>query len=179
MLTKTPIGKCANLIKYIEQAAQHFGLLNIVETGTVRKISNVYQRFDGYSTIHIANWIKKSGKAHKFYSVDLQTTVCQNYLHQNKLLDYVNLIKLDSITFLQSIDFPVHIVYLDSANDADHILNEYLSIKDKVIKNGYILVDDVNLASRELFKGDKLVPYLKVHQVKFSLLNRNQMVIYG
>lgn len=54
---------------------------------------------------------------------------------------------------------PIDILCLDSVNDADHMMNEFFAIEDRLAPNHYILVDDIH--NPNAVKWKKLVPYLK------------------
>lgn len=146
----------------------------IVETGTIRDTSEAFEQGDGHSTRFIAEWVRHNGGL--FYSIDTDIKVAAKYLFECDLRSSVQLkegYSTDVLPTIEKIDF----AYLDSANDADNCLAEFLIVWDKVTSGGCVMVDDCNEASVELLKGDKLMPYLREHNIEYATLDTNQIVI--
>ena len=61
-------------------------------------------------------------------------------------------------------------ILLDSANDSDLILNEYLLAQH--LGPGLILVDDVEPGSATVVKGHKLLPWLEASGARWRMLRR-------
>lgn len=136
--------------------------LNIVELGTIRNAASEYSTGDGWSTLHIAKWLR--GKPHNFYSVDLKIDVARELLLERGLLAYVKLHESHSHTWLEhDCPRPVHFALLDTANDAQNTWREWQLIAPKLHPEAIVVVDDVNLESSELKKGDILIPKLQAN----------------
>lgn len=161
--------------------------LVIFETGTIRNRDKKYEEGDGWSTLYIAR--RSRTARHYFFSIDLNTSVAEHVLWERGLLPFVTLIEGESTQVLKELingkysepdeegfiepiipDF----VYLDTANDAQQILNEFLIVEEYA---HVVMVDDVNLNSTELVKGHKVIPYARSRGYKVKLLER-QAVIY-
>lgn len=160
--------KAELLITSLGEVSERFGRpLTIVETGTIRNAGEQYAAGDGHSTRHIAEWIRDNSPDSMFSSIDLNTTVARQYLRDMKLSGYVSLISGDSLLHLKRFD-TIDFCYLDSENDAELTFNEFMIVWDKVPGGGCIIVDDCNLRSTELLKGDKLIPYLAENNIPFE-----------
>lgn len=146
----------------------------ILETGCIRHTDIKKAQSDGGSTYYIANWLKQNkGKLH---SIDNKNTgKAKELLKKEGLLsENIHFHEGGSLEILRDINMRFvyyDFVLLDSANDADLILSEYLLIKDKVKKQSTIIVDDVNMSSHVKKKGHKLIPYLKEINIPFRIEN--------
>lgn len=146
------------LEKEIGEAVKGTGLV-IVETGTIRNAAPQYATGDGHSTLGIAEAIAKhrNGK-HRFYSIDLDVSVADSVLEEHGLRKYVVLIKGNSLEELRRFD-RIDFAYLDSANDAAHILAEFKIVEGKANGGMTVVVDDVYMNSSDVVKGHLVVPY--------------------
>lgn len=124
-------------------AAKRFPL-TIVETGTIRKLGDEYRIGDGYSTMYIAEWIRSSGVAHRFYSIDLSVAISRQVLEEKGLLSYVALCEGDSAVTLASFDFPIDFAYLDSCADPEQNLKEFHEVHSRLRLPGIVMIDDVH-----------------------------------
>jgi predicted O-methyltransferase YrrM len=152
-------------------------VLQIVETGTLRNISEEYAIGDGHSTLYIAEWVKDCPDTH-FVSIDLDVRVCNQYLEALGLRDYVELVESDSLTYLANLTGEIDLFYLDSMNDADHIFKEYQLARTKLKAGGVIIIDDVVPYSPVIKKGHKVLPYLQKHGIKHHFISDQQIIIY-
>lgn len=172
------MSRAINLVTLLRRLEFEFQRsLKIIETGTIRALGLQYEEGDGHSTRYIAEFINRSIYAHEFYSVDLDISTAKKYLSQLGLLKYVGLVQSDSIVFLtkqQDVDF----VYLDSANDPDHILAEFLTIKDSVNLGGIVVIDDCIPVSHEVLKCHKVLPWLQEHNQKYEIIGRHLVVYF-
>jgi hypothetical protein len=121
--------------------------LNILETGCIRDIRPEFVMGDGYSTQFIAEWVKNSKYNHWFTSVDLDISVCAEYLKRIGMLEGVNLVQADSVQHIQSLyrkeDVePIDFLYLDTADSAEHILAELMNALDLLLSDTSIVVVD-------------------------------------
>ena len=168
--------KAQNIINQLDALRAKLGRdLIIVETGTIRNTNPDFEHGDGHSTRFIAEWVKENGG---FYtSIDIDCSVAKKYLFDLSLRQYVTLTEansLDALPRFNAIDF----CYLDSANDADNCLAEFLIVWPKITTGGSVMVDDCNEASAELFKGDLLIPYLRERSIPYTQLETNQIIIF-
>lgn len=158
--------KSDNIISALSELQNKLGReLHILETGTIRNVAPEYSEGDGHSTIAIAEYVRDNGG--EFISVDLSVAVAEKYLREKRLLDYVTLFQSNSLPLLDVID-GIDFYYLDSANDAETTFAEYLYAAKNITKGGYIMVDDCNLESTELKKGDRLMPYLDERGIAYE-----------
>lgn len=173
--------KATNLINELQAVYERLDRpLVIVETGTIRRTEPEYEAGDGHSTRYIAEWVKKTGSiftGSAFHSIDNDISIANKYLLDLMgLRIYVFLKEGNSLDWLpkfKHIDF----CYIDSANDAENTLQEFLIAWPKITPGGCLMVDDCNEASEELFKGDKLIPHLREKNINFEQLETNQIII--
>jgi hypothetical protein len=145
--------------------------LAILETGSIRNEAEEYHQNDGWSTLTFAQHVKEHGGS--LTSVDLDITAADVVLNRHGLRDTVNLVQEHSIDFLGwsiAAGARYDVILLDSANDADLILHEYMLAKH--LGAGLILVDDVEPGSATVVKGHKLLPMLNAHGASPRLLRR-------
>lgn len=138
----------------------------IVETGTIRIDGEQGLASDGHSTLKFADYCSKFGG--KVYSVDIdpQAVALSSSLISKKYPDVeVHVIESDSVAFLESFDKPIDVLYLDSANDANLILNEAKAALGCLHEESIILIDDCFIAEEKqihkIEKGDLAIPYLQ------------------
>lgn len=157
---------------------ERYEKLSILETGTIRAEGENYQINDGWSTMTFALNVAQYGG--RVTSIDLDTRVATKVLAEHGLLGHVKLIEAHSIDALAELLCdqdpialePYHLIYLDSDNDAELILHEFLIARRMVRAPGYILVDDVDMSSEDVVKGHALVPFLKRHRIDFRIEER-------
>ena len=140
--------------------------LTIVETGTIRNHLESYAQGDGHSTLQFAKYVNNFGG--EFYSVDIDpiavvvsTMVCTRDYPQ--AMNKVNIIESDSVAFLESFEEPIDVLYLDSDNDANLILNEAKAALPHLHPESIILIDDCFEVGveEEPFKGKLVIPFLE------------------
>lgn len=146
-----------------------------LETGSIRSDQIRFRDGDGWSTVALATNVKVHGG--RSTSVDLDTSVASQVLSTNGLHDYVRLIDGHSIDKLgeylltgEKFDF----ILLDSDNDAALILHEWYLAKRLINPGGIIMVDDVEPGSKEVLKGNDLIPHLNLHKIQYSLHKRSK-----
>lgn len=151
--------------------------LVLVETGTIRDTSKRNEEGDGHSTKFIAEFIKNKGVG-EFHTIDLCTDICYNYLKTLGLEKFVNFHTDSSLNVLPTFE-KIDFAYLDSANDPELILNEFLIVWPKITKHGLVMADDCCLESIELKKGHLLIPYLEKQKIEFKIdSSTHQLFIY-
>lgn len=145
--------------------------LAILETGSIRNEAEEYHQNDGWSTLTFAQYVKEHGGS--LTSVDLDIAAADRVLTRHGLRDTVNLVEQHSIEFLAGevlTNAQYDVILLDSENDADLILHEYLLAKN--LGPGLVLVDDVEPGSRTVVKGQKLLPLLEQSGAPLRMLRR-------
>ena len=145
--------------------------LAILETGSIRNEAELYHQNDGWSTLTFALHVNDHGGS--LTSVDLDIAAADRVLTRHGLRDTVNLVQQHSIEFLAGevgAGARYDVILLDSENDADLILNEYLLAKN--LGAGLILVDDVEPGSPTVVKGHKLLPLIQATGVPWRMLRR-------
>lgn len=127
----------------------------VVETGCIRKLDEGTE-----STLTIASILRDRGR---FYSFELRPehiaisrACCGDH---DRFVTYV---EGDSVGNLQRFVADgtlarIDLAFLDSANDADHIYNEFRAIEGCFVPGSVLVVDDVLWAN----KGKRLVPYVQ------------------
>lgn len=149
--------------------------MRTLETGTIRNTADEYQQNDGWSSLTFAQEAARTGGWHT--GIDLSLAAVTSVLLAHDLMERVTLIEGYSISELaemirgeQPDEFDV--ILLDSDNDSDLILHEFMIAIHLVAPDGIILVDDVAPGSRHVLKGNKLVPYLDKIGVTYQIETR-------
>lgn len=153
--------------------------LAILETGTIRGDGGVYHPNDGWSTSVFARHVRDHGGT--LVSIDLDTSASHQFLTENGLIEYANLVVGYSVdvlaqmlAFAGSSSKPVYdVVLLDSANDGALILHEYLIARHMTRNGGLIIVDDVDPDSDSQLKGHQLVPWLSDKEIHHQIDRRS------
>lgn len=133
--------------------------LNIIETGTLRSEKESFRIGDGYSTLHIAEWIRTSRIAHMFYSIDIDPdnlTCCYRVLYARGLTPYVNLCKGDSAEVLSGFQFAIDFAYLDSCKEPEQNLKEFRAVDASGAL--VVVIDDVYNCEDNVNKGRLTIP---------------------
>jgi predicted O-methyltransferase YrrM len=146
-----------------------------IETGSIRSPEIRFRDGDGWSTVALASNAKVHGG--KAISVDLDTSVAAHVLAAHGLTDNADLITGHSIDVFgellvggRAFDF----ILLDSENDAQLILHEWFLAKRLVRPGGIIMIDDVEPGSKEVLKGNDLIPHLKAHNISYKMHQRSK-----
>ena len=144
--------------------------LLIIETGTIRNATEDGRIGDGWSTVWFAERACRAGQSvGSIVSIDLDTSVARHVLTQRRLLEQVTLVELHSIAALARIAtqrgaLSTDVFLLDSDNDPQLILHEFLIARELVKPGGLILIDDVAFPDRPptgARKGELVLPYIK------------------
>lgn len=148
--------------------------LTILETGTIRGTADKYRHDDGWSTLVFAEQVEIHGG--EVYSIDLDTSTAERVLRGHGLDKHVRLLRGYSIDLLaQMLDDAgpiIDVLFLDSDNDAELILHEWLIARRLMRTPGLLLVDDVDLNSDTVVKGHQIVPWLEDHGTPFRVETR-------
>jgi len=138
--------------------------LTIVETGTIRLYGAGGLVGDGHSTLRFADYCSKFGGTVYSIDNDPEAVVLSSWMVGRQYPEAdVKVIESDSVAFLESFEEPIDILYLDSDNDADLILNEAKAALPHLHPESIILIDDcfeVGLEEEPL-KGKLVIPFLE------------------
>ncbi|MBT4407782.1 MAG: class I SAM-dependent methyltransferase [Euryarchaeota archaeon] len=141
------------------------GSKTIVETGTIRNHLDKYKYGDGHSTLRFAEYIW--GHGGELYSVDIDpmaVLVSKSLVGKEfpQAMEHIHIIESDSVAFLESFDEPIDVLYLDSANDAELILNEAKAALCNLHEESIVLIDDCfNENEYHIEKGALAIPFLE------------------
>lgn len=146
--------------------------LAILETGSIRGTEEQYHQNDGWSTLTFAEYVRDHGGS--LISVDLDTAAANEVLTRHGLRDDVQLIEGDSVNTIN--DMPgstvLDVVLLDSDNDADLIMREFIAVRQLTNRPALFLVDDVEPGSTGVVKGHRILPWLADSNVPYRLERR-------
>jgi predicted O-methyltransferase YrrM len=139
------------------------GPKTIVETGTIRSHLWDYKIGDGHSTLRFAEYCSRFGG--KLYSIDIDphaVVVSKSLVEERFPNADVEVIESDSVAFLKSFEEPIDVLYLDSDNDANLILEEAKAALCNLHPESIILIDDCfNKGSYDVEKGELVIPFLE------------------
>ena len=77
-------------------------------------------------------------------------------------MESIHIIESDIVAFLESFEKPIDVLYLDSANDANLILNEVKAALGCLHEDSIILIDDCfNENEYHVEKGSLAIPFLE------------------
>lgn len=187
--------KSQNIINVLQQVYNNLKRpLIIAETGTIRNLNEGFVEGDGYSTQFIAEWVRDHAEhipislaqnyvsKSQFYSIDIDIETAAEYLTDNNLIDFVSLWPEKSVAALEKI-LPIDFCYLDSSDDPDNCLAEFMIAWPKITKGGALMADDCSLEVAECTKGYKLIPYLIENNIPFEykenkIFGKTQIVLW-
>lgn len=146
--------------------------LAILETGSIRGTEEQYHQNDGWSTLTFAQYVLATGGS--LTSIDLDTAAAHEVLTRHGVRDIVDLIEGDSVETINALpdSTVLDVVLLDSDNDADLIMREFLEVKRLTNTPALILVDDVEPGSTGVVKGHRILPWLQENNVTYRLERR-------
>lgn len=127
----------------------------VVETGCIRKLDEGTE-----STLTIASILRGRGR---FYSFELRPEhIAISRECCGEFDRFVHYVEGDSVTNLERCVADgtlarIDLAFLDSANDGDHIFNEFKAIEPSMGPGAVLVVDDVLWAE----KGKRLVPRIE------------------
>lgn len=135
------------------------GHLVIVETGTLR--NEGWSQSDGHSTVKFVEVVKNRPNT-EFYTIDIDPDAIQTSKDVitkkfEVVPDGVHFIESSAYEYLSTFNEEIDILYLDSANDADIILNEYLAAKNLLKPTSIVMIDDAQEDRSGLHKGKKVI----------------------
>lgn len=134
--------------------------LDILETGSIRDGREEYRLNDGWSTLAFARWVAREGG--RAVSVDLNPDVADEVLARHGVREHVELRQGHSLVVLDEMvkaGRRVDLLFLDTDNDPQLILSEYLLGRQIVGSPGVVVVDDVD-PGLGAHKGDAVLAWL-------------------
>ena len=98
--------------------------------------------------------------------IDPEAVALSSWMVSRKYPDVdVNVVESDSVAFLKSFDETIDVLYLDSDNDANLILDEAKAALGCLHEESIILIDDCFDEERKkthgIEKGDLVIPFLE------------------
>lgn len=167
------------------------GGLDILETGCIRFADEKYHTGDGWSTLLFAQYVRDHEGS--FHSVDLSTRTAKEVLEKYDVGEYARFHEGYSIDVLSGMvanayavaektnsgqvllggDGFVDVLFLDSDNDGELILHEFMVGSRMLRSPGLVIVDDVDLESATVRKGNCIVPWLKERGTKYTIRKRH------
>lgn len=162
------------LAAFVDRTGYCDRALDIVETGTIRGGGDEHRTGDGWSTLALAEHVRDNGGT--VTSIDLDVTTAARVIAEHDLGRHVELVQGHSIQVLTR--FAVEgrhfdVALLDSDNDAQLILDEFLVVSATLGLPGLLIVDDVDLESTLVVKGHRLVPWLDREGVAYEITQRD------
>ena len=154
---KYMVNRQSVLKSVLDEQKKKYPFLFCVETGCIRSLKDA----DGHST-KVFGELLKDGILHSFElnrdHIEIAKQVCNEYL------DHIIFHQGDSRELLLKVleevnPRQVHVAYLDSANDADLIFEEFKVIEPYLKSGSALVVDDITCPSCK--KGKKILPYLR------------------
>lgn len=143
--------------------------LRIVETGTIRGTNEPSRVGDGWSTQFFAHWLAEHDGG-ELIAIDLHTATVPMVLTEDEMKRVVlrqghSIAELSHLLSMRD-TLDVDVAFLDSDNDAQLILHEFMIARELVCKGGLIIIDDVHMphhpsAEPRAKKGDLVWPYVR------------------
>lgn len=145
------------------RARRGYDELSILETGSIRNENESFRDSDGWSTLTFAEYTKKYGGT--VTSIDLDTSAARRVLKKYGASERVTFIDGYSVEVLANL-VAAHrsfdVIMLDSDNDAQLILHEYLVAKQLATRGTLIVFDDIDTREgTDVVKGHQVVPWLE------------------
>lgn len=149
--------------------------LAMLETGSIRNPELRYRDGDGWSTIALATHVRVHGGS--VTSIDLNTRTADAVLAAHGMRDIVTLVTGYSVDVLagylqegKKFDF----ILLDSENDAQLTLHEWYLAHRLINDGGTIMLDDIEPGSRDVLKGNLVIPHFQRQKIQYKLLRRSK-----
>jgi predicted O-methyltransferase YrrM len=163
------------LTTFCAATGQDVKTLQVLETGTIRQDTEAHRLGDGWSTVAFARAVgDKEGYGH-VTSIDLHIETAEKVIEREGLADYVTLLKdysINRMARMLAMAQQFDVILLDSENDAQLILHEFMIARQLLRRPGLFLVDDVVPGPRDVVKGQLLLPWLAEHHMEYSITER-------
>ena len=152
--------------------------LAMLETGSIRNPELRYRDGDGWSTIALATHVRVHGG--NVTSIDLNTRTADAVLAAHGMRDDVHLVTGYSVDVLagylqegRKFDF----ILLDSENDAQLTLHEWYLAHRLINDGGTIMLDDIEPGSKDVLKGNLIIPHFQRQKIQYKLLRRSKNAV--
>jgi hypothetical protein len=147
----------------------------ILEVGVIRDARVEYADGDGHSTPALMTLAMEYGGT--YTGIDLDTSVAQRVMEERgkSCISTCTLLQGDSHSRMLDLiaqEAEFDILYLDGANDADVVLEDYRLALKLAARPALLLADDMNEDDEEVRKGVLLLPQLRKSGTEFRLLQR-------
>lgn len=134
--------------------------LRILEVGVARSVDEAYRVGDGWSSVSLARDVGEYGGS--LTGVDLDVSSARVLVEGEGLVEeFVVGHSLDVLAGFVAEGRKFDVVFLDGANDAGVVLEEFFLAEKLVAAPGVILADDMDEDDPEVMKGRLLVPFLR------------------
>lgn len=162
-----------HLHQILDEELAKFGhsYIEIIETGTIRGTGDTSEIGDGYSTLYFAKRCIDWGG--HLVTIDLNVATARKVLAERAPNHNVTFVENYSIAALArqlAVWGATHVdvAFLDSANDAQLVLHEFMICEQLMRPDGLVLIDDVHLPhhvvgenQQRAAKGDLVWDYAK------------------
>lgn len=145
--------------------------LRILEVGCARSTNEGHQVGDGWSSLTLARQVRQHGG--QVTGIDLDVSQAVRLLAAHGLVE--DFVEGDSLTVMSAMirdGFVFDVVFLDSGNDPDLVLNEFLLAQKLIDRPGLLMADDMDQNDPEVVKGLRLVPYLRKNGYSYRMTHR-------
>lgn len=159
------------LVRRMKELEAHLGrAMTIIETGAIRIDSELAFEGDGHSTLLIARFVAASRYRHRFISIDIDQTVCDQVLTRERVRRHVVLVTGDSRKVLPRIIEPIDVAYFDSGDGSDPnlLLNEVLILLPRARSHALFCCDDAH----EPTKSGALIEWIHAGNIEHEMEER-------
>lgn len=138
---------------------------DILETGTIRQDTEAHRFGDGWSTLAFARDVW--GSDGHVTSIDLDVQTARRVLDRELGVEAGNYVTLREgysihwLAMMLAAGQRFDVILLDSENDPQLILHEFMIATQLLRRPGMILVDDVVPGSETVVKGKLLLPWIE------------------
>lgn len=167
-------GYCLGIILHFLSELKQGLRLGVVETGTLRSVAGPSLVGDGWSTFYVAEWIRRNCPSTMFMSVDASeqaVKICRELLAREGLDQYVQHWCMHSKE-LARMTMPVDLAFLDSSDDPQNQLDEFMALERNFRQPAVCVLDDIYDTQDGGNKGAKLIPHLQKQGLRVERLGR-------
>lgn len=145
----------------------------IVETGTTRGVLGGGVKGDGWATLAWGWYCQKYGG--KLVTIDYLNEAIENCKSiTSKYAEHIDYVVNDSVEYLKGFSEKIDLLYLDSCDDPNHILNELKAVYGNLKDDSIILIDDTDSKSG---KGKLSIEYLRNNGWDLEFINECRQVM--
>lgn len=145
--------------------------LRVLEVGCARSTHPDHEVGDGWSSLTLARDAQKTDGS--LAGIDLDTRAAAELIGSHGLTEeFFEGSSLDVLPELAAQGRTFDVIFLDSGNDPDLVLSEFILSLRLIVRPGLLLADDMDQKDPEVVKGVKLIPYLKDNGYAYRLTHR-------